>query len=225
LKGLCYRISIIVLPRLYVALSRLWFASCRVRIDGREHLETAVARGTAIAAFWHYSMFYIFYNLRSFSAAVMVSSSRDGEYIARVAQLFGHIPVRGSSNKQGVSGLKHMLRAVRAGNNAGIVADGSQGPARVAQPGAILVASRTGSPIVPMAWAASRYIAFSSWDRIVMPLPFCRIEFMYGEPVCVPAGIKAADIEPYRLELENELNRVYTTVWERVGRGPHDVSN
>ncbi len=222
MKGFWYKLSITVLPRLYVILSRLWFASCRVRMEGREHLDKAVDNGTVIAVFWHYSLFYIFYNLQSFSAAVMVSASKDGEYIARVAHLFGHTPVRGSANKQGVSGLKHMLREVRSGKNAGIVADGSQGPARMAQPGAIMVASRTNSPIIPMAWAASRYLAFSSWDRLAVPLPFSRIEFKYGEPIFVPAGIKAAEIESYRLELENRLNEIYTTVWERVGRGPHD---
>ncbi len=217
-----YRVSVVVVPRLYVAVSRLWFATCRVRIEGRRHLQAGLAGGTIIAAFWHYSMLYIFYNLRSLSAAVMVSASKDGEYIARVAGLLGHVPVRGSSNQKGVSGLKKMLREVRKGNNAGIVADGSQGPARKAQAGAILVASRTGSAIVPMAWAASRYIAFHSWDRTAVPMPFCRINFQYGEPILVPSGIKGDDIEQYRLELEKRLNALYDTAWKRVGRRPHD---
>jgi len=218
-----YKVSVQVVPRLYVGLSRLWFATCRVRIEGREHLETALANGTIIAAFWHYSMLYIFYNLRHLSAAIMVSASKDGEYIARVAGLLGHVPVRGSSNQKGVSGLKKMLREVRSGNNAGIVVDGSQGPARKAQAGAILVASRTGSAIVPMAWAAGRYIAFHSWDRTLVPLPFCRMNFQYGEPLYVPKGIKADEIETYRLKLEKRLNECYTRAWQQVGRSPHDA--
>ncbi len=219
-----YRVAVIVVPRLYVALSRVWFATCRVRIEGREHLQAGLERGTIIAAFWHYSMLYIFYNLRALSAAIMVSASKDGEYIARVARLLGHVPVRGSSNQKGVSGLKKMLREVRNGNNAGIVADGSQGPARKAQAGAILVASRTGSAILPMAWAADRYIAFHSWDRTAVPLPFCRMNFQYGEPLLVPKGIKGEEIEEYRKQLEDRLNLLYETAWQRVGRRPHDVN-
>ena len=218
-----YRVSVVVVPRLYVALSRVWFATCRVRIEGKEHLQAGLAGGTIIAAFWHYSMLYIFYNLRALSAAIMVSASKDGEYIARVAGLLGHVPVRGSSNQKGVSGLKKMLREVRNGNNAGIVVDGSQGPARKAQAGAILVASRTGSAIVPMAWAASRYIAFHSWDRTAVPLPFCRMNFQYGEPLLVPKGIKGDEIEKYRKQLEDRLNLLYETAWQRVGRRPHDT--
>ncbi len=217
-----YKVSVQLVPRLYVVLSRLWFATCRVRLEGREHLETALSQGTIIAAFWHYSMLYIFYNLRHLSAAIMVSASKDGEYIARVARLLGHVPVRGSSNQKGVSGLKMMLREVRSGNNAGIVVDGSQGPARKAQAGAILVASRTGSAIVPMAWAADKYIAFHSWDRTLVPLPFCRMHFQYGEPLYVPKGIKADEIETYRLDLEKRLNECYTRAWQQVGRKPHD---
>jgi len=217
-----YKVSVAVVPRLYVILSRIWFATCRVRIEGREHLQAGLAGGTIIAAFWHYSMLYIFYNLRHLSAAIMVSASKDGEYIARVAELLGHVPVRGSSNQKGVSGLKKMLREVRGGNNAGIVVDGSQGPAREAQAGAILVASRTGSAIVPMAWAADRYIAFHSWDRTLVPLPFCRMHFQYGEPLYVPKGIKADEIETYRLDLEKRLNGCYTRAWQQVGRRPHD---
>jgi lysophospholipid acyltransferase (LPLAT)-like uncharacterized protein len=217
-----YRIAVAVVPPLNVGLSRLLFATCRVRMQGRGNLDRAVEQGTIIAAFWHYSMLYIFHNLRHLRAAVMVSASKDGEYIARVARLYGHVPVRGSSNRKGVSGLKKMLREVRSGNNAGIVADGSQGPARQAQPGAILVASRTGSLIVPMAWGASRYIAFNSWDRTVVPLPFSTLHVCYEEPLSVPRGIDAQGIEEYRLELENRLNTAYEKAWQGVNRKPHD---
>ncbi len=217
-----YKASLAIIPRLYLGLSRILFISCRLKVGGKEHLDMVVRQGGGIATFWHYSILYIFYHLRSFPAAVMVSASKDGEYIARLARLLGHIPVRGSSNQRGVAGLKHLLREVRAGKNAGIVADGSQGPARKAQAGSILLASMSGRPILPMAWAASRYKAFRSWDLTVFPLPFCTIFFQYGEPLSVPKGIRGDEVEIYRLELEHRLNRVYETAWQRVGRRPHD---
>lgn len=222
MADLVYRMSLATVPRLYLTLSTIMFATCRLQVEGEEHLQVIVRHGGGIAAFWHFSILYVFYQLRSFSAAVMVSASKDGEYIARLAQLLGHTPVRGSSNQQGVQALKHLLREVRAGNNAGIVADGSQGPARILQPGVILLASKSGLPILPMSWGASRYMAFNSWDRTVVPLPFSRINFQYGEPLFVPAGIKGAGVEEYRLELEKSLNNVYEIAWARVGRGPHD---
>lgn len=217
-----YKASLVLVPRLYLGLSRVLFVSCRLRVGGREHLDEVLRQGGGIATFWHYSILYMFYHLRSFPAAVMVSASRDGEYIARLAELLGHTPVRGSSNKRGVAGLKHLLREVRAGKNAGLVADGSQGPARKAQAGAILLASMSGRPILPMAWGASRYKAFGSWDLTVVPLPLSTIFFQYGEPLRVPKGISGEEVEEYRQELENRLNRVYETAWRQVGRTQHD---
>ncbi len=115
----------------------------------------------------------------------MVSASRDGEYLARLAEQFGFETVRGSRNKKGVQGLKAMLRAVQNGNSAAIVADGSQGPPKIVQAGAILLAARTGAPIIPMIFAASRYFTINSWDRTIIPKPFSRIDFYYGEPLFV----------------------------------------
>lgn len=207
--SLSYKISLYVLPRLFAGLSRLWFGSCRLTVSGGEHLQEVVSCGGGIATFWHYSIFYLFHHFRSFPAAIMVSASKDGEYIARLIELQGHTPVRGSANRQGVSGLKHLLREVRAGRNAGIVADGSQGPPRKAQSGAILLASRSGRPVLPMVWSASRKIVFKSWDRTVLPLPFSRIFFYYGKPLFVPDKIKGDEVEKYRLELEKRLNCLY----------------
>ena len=152
---------------------------------------------------------------------VMVSSSRDGEYIARLAHHFRFSTVRGSSNRKGVQALKDLIKATRSGSNTAMVADGSQGPPRVAQPGSILLASRSGAPIVPMAWSASRYLAIRSWDRTAFPKPFARVDFFVGEPLAVPPEIKGDGIEEYRLLLEERLNRLYREAWELHGRGAH----
>jgi len=217
-----YRLSLIVVPRLFVALIRLWFGTCRVRITGQEHLDYVAERGQGIAVFWHYSFVFLFYQMRKFPAAAMVSASKDGEYIARVARLLGHTPLRGSSNRFGTRALRQMVDAVQNGQNAAIVADGSQGPPRKVQSGCLLVSSKTGCPILPMVWAANRYFAFKSWDRTAIPLPFSTVYLQYGEPLEVEAGAKSEQIAAHRLNLEEQLNKMYKDVWKRAGRSPHD---
>ena len=87
-----YKCSLAVAPPVVATLLRGWFATCRVRVRGRERMDAVLREnGAAIAVFWHYSFLYIFYHLRAYSAAVMVSSSRDGEYIARLAERFGAV--------------------------------------------------------------------------------------------------------------------------------------
>ncbi|MBM9536495.1 lysophospholipid acyltransferase family protein [Desulfobulbus alkaliphilus] len=226
MADLVYRWSLLVLPRLVVTLIRVWFATCRLRTRGEKQLLEMLAKGeTGIAAFWHYSFLYFFYYFqkRSTSAAVMVSASRDGEYIARVARILGHVPVRGSSNRGGMQALREMINLLRQGTNGAIVADGSQGPARRVQPGCIFMASKSGRPIVPMAWAADRYFAFNSWDRTVIPYPFATVFLYQGEPLYVPPDLSSAQVESYRLALEDCLNRLYLKAWSEVGRPPHDI--
>ena len=219
-----YKSSLAVAPPVAATVLRAWFATCRLRVHGRERMEEAVREhGAAIAAFWHYSFLYLFYHLRAYSAAVMVSSSRDGEYIARLARQFNHLPVRGSSNQRGFRALREMVELMHQGSSAGIVADGSQGPARRAQSGAILMASKSGRPILPMAWATDRSIAINSWDRTLIPKPFATIVLHHGEPLFVPTPVSHAEVEVFRQELETRLNTLYDEVWAEFGLPAHDL--
>jgi lysophospholipid acyltransferase (LPLAT)-like uncharacterized protein len=151
----------------------------------------------------------------------MVSASRDGEYIARLAEELGFDTARGSRNNRGMQALKEILKAAKAGRNTAIVADGSQGPPRIAQPGAILVASRTGVPVLPMMWSATRYLTIPSWDRTAIPKPFSRIDYFFGEPLSVPPDLKEEGIEEYRLILEERLNELYSRAWQLHGQDEH----
>lgn len=221
-EGFLYKLSLWIIPLSLAWLMRLWFATCRVRVHGREHLQSLLDAGKpVIVSFWHYALLLVFYQLRNYSGVAMVSASRDGEYIARLARQFGLETARGSRNKNGVQALKDLLKAARAGKNTAIVADGSQGPPMVAQPGAILLASRTGVPILPVAWSASRYLSINSWDRTAAPRPFATVDFIYGEPLYVPADIKGDGIEEYRGKLEERLNLLYEEVWLLHGRKTH----
>lgn len=217
--GLLLKISLRVVPFLVGWLSRLWFATCKVRVHGTEHrLNTLDSNKQVIVTFWHYSLLGAFQLLKHYDGVAMVSSSKDGDYIARLVENFGFSTVRGSRNNHGVQALKDLIRVTRKGENTAIVADGSQGPARVLQPGSILLSSRTGIPILPVAWGASKYVTIPSWDRTAFPKPFSTVDFVFGEPLAVPSGIKGEVLEEYRLLLEDRLNTLYKEMW-----GKHSV--
>lgn len=217
--------SLLVLPWLLSWIMRAWFATCRVNRHNTELLGP-IKRGeegvNIVASFWHYSIIYLLYFLRNHPATIMVSASDDGEYIARLGKQFGFTSVRGSRNSKGVEALKGMLRAVRGGRSGAVVADGSQGPPRKAQPGALLVAVKTGRPIVPMAWAASNCIIIGSWDKTAIPKPFSKIDVIFGDPIYLPKKLSSEELEEYRIVLEDQLNRLYTRAWEKYGKAVHD---
>ena len=220
-RSVIYSLSLAVLPLLISVVLRLWFATCRIHEHGLENRQQAERNNSVIAVFWHYSLLYVFYHLRRDKAAVIVSASEDGEYIARLAHCLNFDTIRGSSNRRGLLALKEMLAYLRDGGNAGIVADGSQGPARVVQAGSILLASRSGAPLLPVVWSASESFAFNSWDRTCLPRPFSRIDFFYGKPVEVPKRLDRQHIEQFRRRLEGEMNELYRSAWSLHGREEH----
>lgn len=222
-KKLSYRIGLALAPFIYKLISKLLFPSCRIESRGMEKIEEFGRSGKPfIAAFWHHGLFYITALDCSLPWVGMVSASEDGEYIAKILESLGFETVRGSRNKRGLAALKGLISAVlKGGRNVSIVADGSQGPPLVAQAGAVLLASKTGAPIVPFGWGADRYIAFNSWDRTVLPKPFARVFLKAGEPLFVPPGLKAEGLEDYRLKLEKQLLENYAEVWGHFGIKEH----
>ena len=220
--GFLYQVSLRVAPSLVVWIASVLFATCRIKTHGQEYRSQLDARDVPfIASFWHYTFFFVFYYLRKDHGVVMVSASRDGEYISRVARKFGFRTVRGSRKKGGLKAIKSLIRSMRDGRNSGIVADGSQGPPRVVQAGCIVLASRAGVPILPMLWSCDRYKRFGSWDGTALPRPFSQIDFFYGEPLDVPPKIKADEIEEYRVDLEERLNDLYGKAWALHGKSEH----
>lgn len=217
-----YKFSLAILPNIYVWLSKIWFYTCKATVRDAHYIDEAQSHGAVIVPFWHYSIFYIFYHVRNFPAVALVSASRDGEFIARIAQKLRFGTVRGSSNKQGVQALKKLLKAMKAGKHVGIVADGSQGPPRKMQPGTIYLASKTGSLILPMVWAANKYITFNSWDKTVLPIPFSKIVVRYGKPINIPGKLDNKGIEQYRLQVEQDMNNLYREVWAEFNQEQHD---
>lgn len=220
--GFWYGVSLRVVPFIFVWLIRIWFATCRIRIHGQKYRDQINdSKGPAVATFWHYTIFFIFYFMRKESAVAMVSASKDGEYISRVANKMGFATVRGSRKKGGMQAIKGLIRYMREGRNAALVADGSQGPARVVQAGSIILSSHAEAPVLPMLWSCNRYKRFGSWDGTVLPYPFSRIDFFYGEPLVVPSKIKSEEVEKYRLILEKRLNDLYDKAWKQQGRTEH----
>jgi hypothetical protein len=224
-KGFVNRLLLAVVPWLYAGLSWVLFASCRVRVHGDENLKKCEAHGMPfVAVFWHYSVFPVIELIRGRGRgwAAMVSASEDGEFVARILARQGVASVRGSRNRGGLAALKGLIGLMRQGYNAAIVADGSQGPPRIMQAGAILLASKSAAPILPVVVAADRYWVFRSWDRTLLPKPFARLELWYGEPLTVQEKAGAEEIERCRLEMEQRLNGLYAQAWGGLGKNAHD---
>ncbi len=197
------------LPYLTAAALRVLHWTCRFEIVGEEnYLEALKGEGPKIAAFWHFSYPSILYFFRDRGYLTIISRSRDGELAARMVQRLGFFPFRGSPGKGGVAALKGIISAFRKAPGGGFVADGSQGPAQVAQRGLLLLAMYSGCPIYPVSIAADRSWRFASWDKTLLPKPFARVLISFGPRIDVERRASSVEIEECRVQLERTLNEI-----------------
>jgi len=175
-----------------------------------QHCERrAWSRGTPVLlAFWHGRMLYFLHLYHRQRFTVLVSHSRDGEFVSRVLQGFGVHVTRGSSSRGGARALIALARAVRHGYHVAITPDGPRGPRDTVQPGIVTLAKRTGAVIVPVSYSARWKTVLQSWDRFVVPLPFSRVVVVYGEPIYVPANASPPVCRCKRQEVETSLRRI-----------------
>jgi lysophospholipid acyltransferase (LPLAT)-like uncharacterized protein len=202
-------------------LIRLLFLSFRaIYVRGQEIERDALhdSKNAVIYATWHQRLIYHVHWHSDHNVTAMISRSRDGDYAAYLGNLLGLKDVRGSSTRGGLAALKELARKIEQGANGGMVVDGPLGPPRVAKLGTILLARLTGAPIIPLAWGADRCWVMNSWDRLMIPKPFTRISYSYGDPIRVPSSAKGEDLEKYRKLLEDSLNDITGWCDEQFGK-------
>jgi lysophospholipid acyltransferase (LPLAT)-like uncharacterized protein len=191
----------------------------RWRVEGIAHLRAVERAGRPfILAFWHGRILPATWFWRRRGIVVMTSENFDGEWIARIIERFGYATARGSSSRGGRRALIQMKRDVAAGREAAFTLDGPRGPARHAQPGAVWLASVTGSPILPFHIEAARHWTTRSWDSTQVPKPFSTVAIAIGEPIDVPRDVDQERLESSRVGLEQVLAALERRAFEMLGR-------
>jgi lysophospholipid acyltransferase (LPLAT)-like uncharacterized protein len=181
----------------------------RWQIEGWENWEAATRDGVIpIYTMWHNRVFLATYFWQRRRIVVMTSQSFDGEYIARFIQRFGYGAARGSSTRGAVGAIVEMARLMRAGLPTGFTIDGPKGPRYVAKMGAVLLAKKTGQPILPFTINARHWQAKRSWDGFQVPLPFSRAGVRIAPPIYVAADADDEGLEKKRDELQRALDTI-----------------
>lgn len=144
---------------------------------------------------------------RGFPLGLLVSLSRDGEILARLADRLGIKAVRGSTSRGGLAGLRRLYRTIsRERMSVGLAPDGPRGPARQCKPGALLLAQIARVPVLPVASAASSSWRLGSWDRMIVPRPFARIAVAVGPPMTIAPTLSVEELEKAAEELADRLD-------------------
>lgn len=198
----------------YLAISLIG-STTRFEVEGMENLDAVIAAGKLpIYAFWHDRIFLSTYFWRKRGIVVLTSKSFDGEYIARFIQRFGYGAIRGSSSRGGSKALVEMIKVMRRGLPMAFTVDGPRGPKYQVKAGPVILAKKTGNPIMPFVIEPRSFWKTQSWDRMHVPRPFGRARVFIGEPIFVDADADAAQIEGKTLQLQQSLDGLV----ERAGK-------
>ncbi|MCW7460793.1 lysophospholipid acyltransferase family protein [Leptospira limi] len=201
------KILVWLLPLIIVWLQRFVGLTSRFRIFKNEQYEEIFKnKKPYIYSIWHTNVLYSPYLHRNKKVAVLISESKDGDFINQVVHRFGNSSIRGSSSKGGSKALKAMIQHLKKGLPAAFTPDGPRGPALILQPGIIAAAQVTQVPIVPFHYECSRqWILEKAWDKHRVPKPFTTFVVSYGEPIYVPRELNEVEFENMRLKVEEAM--------------------
>lgn len=183
------------LIRLFAWYLDVTLRSKRWTIDGAEHLAPLRGGDSALVAFWHEIlplMPVLAQEARRMPNGVttdihfLVSRHNDGRFIGAIMDRFHLTPIFGSSSRGGPAAMHTMARLLRTGAVIGITPDGPRGPRREAASGVAQLAALAGVTIIPCGGAMTHGPRLSTWDRMILPLPFGRGVLSCGAPIRVP---------------------------------------
>jgi hypothetical protein len=182
----------------------------RYELLGYQLTERVHASGVrCIFAFWHRVIIPIAWWARNRGIVILNTTAFDGQWTRKVIEWLGFGTAQGSSTRGGLRGLAVMARRLQAGVDCGFTIDGPRGPRYVAKPGPVMLARKTGCPIVVFHVGVDRGKTFEkTWDHFLLPAPFARAVILCARPIFVPTDANAELMEAKHAEMQRELERV-----------------
>jgi lysophospholipid acyltransferase (LPLAT)-like uncharacterized protein len=213
-----------VAPSMATLLIRLLDLTWRYRETGRDNFDNARATGRPIVgAFLHGRISPVLRYMgrpKNGRWLSMCSKSLDGDAMAQVEKNLGYEVVRGSSGRDGLQAAVDIIRRMRANSDlyACLAVDGSRGPRGRVQGGIVALAQRTGGVILPIASSASPSFTIKrAWDRTILPLPFARIDIVYGEPIDPAPRLRGRELEALTSRIEASLIELHVQADRQSG--------
>src|SRR5260221_8359716 len=162
-----------------------------------------------IYAFWHRCIIAGAWYFRNRSAVLMNTTNFDGQWTRRVIERLGYCTAQGSSTRGGLRGLAVMAQRLEEGIDAAFTIDGPRGPRYIAKPGPVMLARRTGRPIVVFHVGLERaWTLEKTWDLFQIPKLFTRAILVIAPPIEVAEHINRQGLEAKHLEMQKTLERV-----------------
>jgi lysophospholipid acyltransferase (LPLAT)-like uncharacterized protein len=212
-----YQVFTNLAASLTTILVSLYSATLRIEVVGEENLLLLKLKGESfIVTVWHTFVEVAVLCLHSRDFVIYSdhprteSYEKSGHHLARevgikTVNALGFDVLDASLEKQSVALLK-FIRKIRRGAPALIAPDGPDGPIYKAKAGAVYIAQKTRSAILPVGFSFSRFITLRNWDDFVLPLPFSRIVMVVGDPMMIRGRLSGGELDESAARLEKRLD-------------------
>jgi lysophospholipid acyltransferase (LPLAT)-like uncharacterized protein len=204
------RIQIPIIAAAVYSVIRILGPTLRYEVLGWQNAERVHAGGKrCIWAFWHRVIIPIVWWHRNHGVVVMNTTAFDGQWTRKVIEWLGFGTAQGSSSRGGLRGLAVMARRLEEGVDCAFTIDGPRGPRYIAKPGPVMLARKTGCPVLVFHIGVSSGKTFEkTWDHFLLPAPFARAVILFAAPIYVPPDANAELLEAKHAEMQRELERV-----------------
>lgn len=204
------RIQIPLIAAAVYSVIRLLGPTLRYEVMGWQHAERVYdSKKQIIWAFWHRVIIPIVWWYRNHGVVIMNTTAFDGQWTRKVIEWLGFGTAQGSSSRGGLRGLAVMAKRLGEGVDCGFTIDGPRGPRYVAKPGPVILARKSGCPVMVFHIGVDRGITFEkTWDQFLLPKPFARAVILFAPPIYVPPDANPEALEAKHAEMQRELERV-----------------
>lgn len=177
-------------------------------------------RETFIYCVWHDSLLMPLFLGRQPCTVALVGLHQDGAFLAHMLKLLKIGAIRGSSSRGGAEAAHQLLRQ-RADHHLVVTPDGPRGPRREMKPGIAFLASRTGKPVIPTAFACCRYYSFGTgWTDLAIPKYWTTIHAYAGDAIRVPPDADKQTLAEYTDIIQREMDRLNALAAEAAWGAP-----
>ncbi|WP_186645122.1 lysophospholipid acyltransferase family protein [Fluviispira vulneris] len=182
----------------------------RIRLVGFENIQAVWRKGkNAVFCCPHNSILACFIGVDQQErpkVSLIASLSKDGELVAKLLLKRRYEMIRGSSSRGGRKALLEMQRAGESGVSLGIAFDGPKGPPLIPKRGIVGCARVVNGPLFLIhahsksgrLFGFPRAIRVNSWDKMLIPVPFCEIEVFFE---------KLPEQEEMHIQVEEEYEK------------------
>jgi lysophospholipid acyltransferase (LPLAT)-like uncharacterized protein len=204
------RMQIPVIAAAVYGVIRTLGPTLRYEVLGWQHAERVyAAKKQCIWAFWHRVIIPVAWWRRNHGVVVMNTTAFDGRWTRKVIEWLGFGTAQGSSSRGGLRGLAVMAKRLKEGLDCAFTIDGPRGPRYVAKPGPVMLARKTGCPILVFHIGVQHGKTFEkTWDHFLLPRPFSRTVLLFAPPIYVPKDANREMMEAKHAEMQRELERV-----------------